>query len=106
MHAKFSSSVYDVRHQPDSAYFYYKQYTTIKDSILNNVVKGKLAGYSFEQKMELLNKEKQIQQVQLQKQSLLKNILIGSIIILLLLSAVIFRNIILKRKNEKQRLGT
>ena len=27
------SSVYDHWHRPDSAYFYYKQYTTMKDSV-------------------------------------------------------------------------
>ena len=42
--------------------------------------------------------------MQLQKQSLLRNILIGSIIILLLLATIVIRNIILKRKNEKQSL--
>ena len=98
------SSVYDHLHQPDSAYFYYKLYTIMKDSVLNNQVKGKLATYTFEQKMEVLKKEKQIQKVQLQKQSLHKNILICSILILLLLAAIIFRNIVLKRRNEKQRL--
>jgi tetratricopeptide (TPR) repeat protein len=98
------SAVYYHRHQGDSAYLYYKQYTSIKDSVLNDQVKGKLAAYTFEQKMELLNKEKQLQQMQLQEQSFLKNILIGSIIILLLLAVVIFRNIILKRRYEKQRL--
>jgi hypothetical protein len=66
-------------------------------------VKGKLAALHFRAKMELLNKEKQIQQVQLQKQSLLKNILIGSIIIILLFAAVIFRNLHLKRKDEAHR---
>ena len=98
------SAVYYHWHRGDSAYLYYKQYTSIKDSVLNDQVKGKLAAYTFEQKMELLNKEKQLQQMQLQEQSFLKNILIGSIIILLLLAAVIFRNIILKRRYEKQRL--
>jgi LytS/YehU family sensor histidine kinase len=76
----------------------------MNDSLLNDQVKGKLAAYSFEQKIELLNKEKEIQHIQLQKQSLLKNILIGSIIFLLTLAAIIFRIVILKRRNEKQRL--
>ena len=98
------SEVYEHWHRPDSAYFYYKQYTKIKDSVLGNVLRGKLAAYDFDRKMELVTKEKQIQQVELQKQSLVKNILIGGIIILLLLAAIIFRNIILKRRNEKQRL--
>jgi tetratricopeptide (TPR) repeat protein len=56
--SKIVSSVYDYWHRPDSAYFYYKQYTTINDSLVNNKVKGKLAAYGFEQKIELLNKEK------------------------------------------------
>jgi len=98
------SAVYDHRHRGDSAYLYYKQYTSIKDSVLNDQVKGKLAAYTFEQKMELLNNEKQIQQVQLQKERLLKNILIGGVIVLFLLGIIIFRNIILKRKNEKLNL--
>jgi len=98
--SKILSSVYDHWHQPDSAYFYYKQSTTMKDSILNNVIKGRLAAYSFEQKIEILDKEKQIQQVQLQEQSLLRNILIGSIIILVLLAAIVIRNIMLRHKNE------
>jgi signal transduction histidine kinase len=98
------SSVYDNLHQPDSAFFYYKLHTVMKDSVLNNQVKGKLAAYTFEQKMELVNKEKQIQAARLQEESLLKNILIGSIIVLLVLAAIIFRIIVLKRRNEKQRL--
>jgi len=97
-------SVYDHWHQTDSALSYHKKYVAIKDSINSDQVAAKLVAYNFDQKIELLNKEKQIQQVQLQKQSLLRNILIASIIILLLLAAVVIRNIILKRKNEKQSL--
>src|SRR5205823_550995 len=37
------SSVYDRMRQSNNAYLYYKQYTTMKDSILNDQVKGKLA---------------------------------------------------------------
>ena len=97
-------SVYDHRQQADSALFYHKKYVAIKDSISSAELIGKLAAYTFEQKIELLNKEKEIQHVQLQKQSLLRNILIVSIIVLLLLAAIIVRNVILKRKNEKLRL--
>jgi tetratricopeptide (TPR) repeat protein len=100
---KILSAVYDYWHQSDSAYFYYKQYTILNDSVVNERVKGKLAAYSFEEKIELLNKEKEIQQIELQKQSFLKNILIGGIIILLLLAAIIVRNIALRRRNEAHR---
>ena len=97
-------SIYDKLKKTDSAYFYYSRFVTMNDSILTDKVKGKLAAFTFEQRIELLNKEKEIQHIQLQKQSLQRNILIGSIIILLLLAAIIFRNIILGRKNEKQKL--
>jgi tetratricopeptide (TPR) repeat protein len=102
--SKVLSEVYEHWRRPDSAYFYYRQYTTIKDSILNNVVKGKLAAYDFDRKMELINKEKQIQQVELQKQSLLKNIFIASIIVLLVIGIIVFRSIMVKRRNDKQLL--
>ncbi len=88
-------SLYDATHQADSANYYYRQYMVMKDSILNDQVKAKLIAYGPEQKIGQLNKEKEIQQVQLQKQSLLRNILIGGIIILLLLAIVIVRNVIM-----------
>jgi len=94
-------SVYTQRHNTDSAFFYYRQYVALRNSILTDQIKGKLVAYSYEQKIELLNKEKEIQQVNLQKESLLKNILIAGILILLLLGIFIFRNSMLKRKNEK-----
>jgi len=114
---KIIYSVYDSQRQPDSAYFYYKLYNRMKDSVINNRIKNKLAGYQSEQKIELLNnrteiqqqnitllnKEKEIQQVQLQKKSFLRNILVASIVLLLILAVVVFRNISLKRKYEAKR---
>jgi tetratricopeptide (TPR) repeat protein len=99
--SKILSFIYDHWQRTDSAYFYYKQYTAMNDSVLSNQIKGKLAVYGFEQKIELLKKEKEIQNIQLQKESLVKNIFIGGIIILLVLAVIIFRVIMLKRKNEK-----
>lgn len=97
-------SVYDHWQQTDSALSYHEKYIAVKDSITSAQVTAKLVAYNFDQKIELLNKEKEVQQIQLQKQSLLRNILIISIIILLLLASIVIRNIILKRKNEKQSL--
>lgn len=97
------SLIYDRWHQSDSAYFYYKQYSGMKDSVLNDRVKGKLGGFVFEQKIASLRQEKYIQQVQLQKQFLLKRILISGIIVSLLLALIVFRNISLKRRNEVHR---
>lgn len=103
-------SVYDRIHQTDSAYFYYQKYIDIKDIVLSDQTKGKIAAYGYERKFELLNKQKLISQQQLKIQvqklrseSLIKNILIGGILMILLLGVILFRNIILKRKNEKLR---
>ncbi len=95
------SKAYDHLHQTDSAYGYYRKYITIKEGITIDQVKGKLAAYSYEQKISVLNKEKQLQTVKLQQQSTLKNILVASVLTLLVLGFIIFRNIILKRRNEK-----
>ena len=78
-------SVYDHWQQTDSALYYHEKYIAVKDSITSAQVAAKLVAYNFDQKIELLNKEKEVQQIQFQKQSLLRNILIISIIILLLL---------------------
>jgi hypothetical protein len=93
-------SVYDARNQTDSAYYYHRQYIKMKDSILNDKVKAKLIAYGPKQKIELLNKEKKIQRVQLEKESLWRKFLITGIIVLLFLAVIIVRVIILKRKNE------
>ncbi|CAN5421592.1 hypothetical protein BH20BAC1_BH20BAC1_07530 [soil metagenome] len=93
-------TVYDARHQTDSAYNFYRQYIKMKDSILNDQVKAKLVAYGPQQRVARLNKENEIQKIKLENQSLMKDILIGSIFILLLLAFIVFRNIILKRKNE------
>src|SRR6266542_4413673 len=72
----------------------------MKDSILNDKVKAKLIAYGPKQKIELLNKEKEIQQAQLQKESLWRKFLISGIIVLMLFGIIIIRVIMLKRKNE------
>ena len=47
-----------------------------------------------------MNKENEIQAVQLQKQTLMKNILVGSIIVLILFAFLFTRNLILQRRSE------
>ncbi len=96
-------SVYDRWHQTDSAYFYYKKYITMKDIVTGAQVKGKFVAYNYEKKIELLNKEKQIEEAEFKTEAFHKKILIAGIFTLLLLSLVTFRNISLKRRNEAHR---
>jgi LytS/YehU family sensor histidine kinase len=97
-------TVYDRMHQNDSAYYYYHSFVNMKEAVMNDQTRGKLAAYNYEHKIELLGKEKQLQQQQISQATLQKKFLLIGIIGLLLISFIILRNITLKRKNEKQKL--
>ena len=97
-------SVYERFQNTDSAYKYYKLYNIMKDSVASDQVKAKFAAFSYQQEIEVLNRDKEMQQSRLNQQSLLKNILIIGFFVVVFLVFILFRNIILKRKNEKQRL--
>ena len=93
-------TLYDREGRTDSAYYYYRRYIILKDSVLNDQLKGKFASFGFEQQISLLNKEKQLQEVCIREEMLTKKILIGGIVVLLLIGFICFRYILLKRKNE------
>lgn len=92
--------LYDKAGRTDSAYHYYQRYIAMKDSVLNDQVKGKFASYGFEQQIKWLNQEKQLQDSCIREEMMTKNILIGGIIVLLLIGFIYFRYIRLKRKSE------
>ena len=103
-------TVYNNRKQLDSAYHYYRNYITAKDSVTADQTKGALAAYNYEQQIEMLSKEKligrqqlRIEQQKLRNESLLRNILLLFALTLLIVSVLIIRNILLKRKNETLR---
>jgi tetratricopeptide (TPR) repeat protein len=107
-------NVYQALQQKDSANLYFRKFVTLKDSLEDAKFKlqhlQKLALYKAEAKEEqqqaridLLNKDNQIKQQKLQREALMKKILIGSFVALILLSIILFRNAALKRKNEKHR---
>jgi Histidine kinase/Tetratricopeptide repeat len=114
---KLLSGLYDLQHRVDSAYFYYRQYTSMKDSVALDDFSKKVAIYKVateneknQAQIQLLNNEKLISQQQLQlsgqqlkEESFQKNILISGILILLLLGLIVFRNIKLKQKNQSSR---
>ena len=94
------SDAYAGLNRQDSSNFFFRKYSLVKDAVLNDQARGKFAAYSYQQEIELMNKEKQIREIQLQKQTLLKNVLIGSIIILILFAFTFSRYILLKRRSE------
>jgi len=94
-------SIYDRLHKTDSAYFYYRKYIEMKEVVLSNQIKGKFAGFSYEQKIALLNQQQELQQQQLKQSAQQEIFLIIGITGILLLGIIILRNTVLKRKNEK-----
>jgi tetratricopeptide (TPR) repeat protein len=93
-------SIYDRAGRTDSAYAYYQRYIAMKDSVNNEHLKGRFAAYAYEQKIALLSKEKQLQEVCLRETLATKKMLIGGIIALALIGFIFSRYILLKRKNE------
>ncbi len=104
---KVMYSVFDRQANTDSAYFYYKVYIKTKESLTADQTKGKFAAYNYNQKIEVLNNEKllvqqklKIKDQQLQGETLLRNILISFVCAIILLSLLLLRNFLLKRRNE------
>ena len=114
---RLMSILYDHMGSVDSAYYYYRQYTSMKEYVALDQFSKKLAIYKAvtedvkkQAQIELLSKEKLIGQQQLQlsvqqlkSESLLKKVLSAGLLVLVILGFIIFRNIMLKRKNETNR---
>ncbi len=96
-------STYNRMKQTDSAYYYFHNYIDMKEAVMNAQTRGKLAAYKYEHQLTLFDKEKELNAARLQRESLLKNILIAGVLATLLLGVFVFRNIILKRKTEKNK---
>jgi hypothetical protein len=95
--------IYQQTNQVDSAFFYYQKYVAQKEKEASDEVKGKFAAYDFEQQIELLNREKQMQQQQLSHTTQQRTFLIIGIAGILLLGVFVIRFIMLKRRNEANR---
>lgn len=106
------SALFEKLNNTDSAYHYFRLYTLLKDSIDKEQFTLRTALYTASEeaaaRMEILEKENKnkqdelaIKEMQIQKQSQQKNLLFISLGIIILIASLIFRNILLKRKNEK-----
>ncbi|RYY23357.1 MAG: hypothetical protein EOO04_14430, partial [Chitinophagaceae bacterium] len=110
--------IYDRQGNTDSAYKYNLKFSALKDSILSDkyrrdIALSEMRSHDEQQKVKinLLQKDKQInqeklslEQQKLKNESLFRYIFIATAIALVLIGIFIFRNISLKRKNEKQDL--
>ena len=93
--AKYLSQTYALLHQYDSAFYYYQLFTGLRDSIVNNETKMKIAG--IQGQYDVAKKDKEIV-----RQQQIRNILIGSFIFLLILLLLLYNRYRLKQKNKTQ----
>lgn len=109
---ELTASIHEQLKQPDSAFHYYKQFSSIKDSMETAQYAGRTALYlaasEAENKIRLLKKDKELGERQLklnkeelQKEAQFRNWLIIGSAALLLIIVLIVRNNSLKRKNEQ-----
>ncbi len=99
--------IYDQANMYSKAYHYSKLYKSLNDSLAPEEYRRKLSLMQIQNELEiqkqqaqLLSKDNLIKNQQIKSESFLRKILIGGILSFLLLGFIIFRNIILKRKNE------
>jgi tetratricopeptide (TPR) repeat protein len=92
----------------DSAYQYLLKYTLLKDSIQNRQFIFRLNNYKKiaedakkENQIGLLNKDNKIKQQQLKQQATFRNFMITVFIALTFAGLYVYRNLNLKRRNEK-----
>ena len=108
------SETFERLHRSDSAYVYFRQFASLKDSMETAQYAGKtalfLAVSEAEARIRLLHKDNAIHEQQLrlnkkeiQRQVQLKNLMIAGFVLAVLFSIIIASNLILKRKNEKLR---
>jgi tetratricopeptide (TPR) repeat protein len=106
------SGIFQGLRRPDSALFYLQQFTVLKDSLATAKFRERTALYQAasdaENRIRLLKKDNAITEQQLamnkkafNQQAQVKNGLIAGIIVLLLFSGLVLRNIVLKRKNDQ-----
>ncbi len=102
------STIYKDRKQNDSAYFFMQQYNLLNDSVKNQQFLWRLTVYKnqadFQQQVAavtMLDKENKINKEKLKQAAELKWALIIGLLIMALSGVILYRNLSLKRKNEK-----
>lgn len=102
------SEIYHELGKDDKAYSNLRQYTILKDSIINRQFLWRLSSYKKEAEakkkkaeIELLNKDNQIKDEQLKQEHLLKNVLITGLAALALIIGLLFRTLLLKQRNGR-----
>jgi hypothetical protein len=104
------SRIYHGLGNNDSAYWYVRSYMSLKDSLQNKQFIWRLNNYKkaaemakSEMKVISLNKDNKIKEEQLKEEASFKKFLIASILAILFAGLYVYRNMTLKRKNDKMK---
>jgi len=92
------AGIYALQHRYDSAYYYYTRYAALKDSISNDQSRKEIEEIHEQYALDKKDREIVFQKAQLVRESLLKNILIGSSLFLIVLILLLYN-----RRRLKQR---
>jgi two-component system NtrC family sensor kinase len=99
------SEVYEETGDTKKSFDYYRQYVLFKDSIVNTENSNSIANMQIqyetekkEQEIILLNKDKALQQTEIEKQKTTRNSFIGGIVLVLLITAVTYNRYRVKQK--------
>jgi hypothetical protein len=102
------SKLHEKLGKQDSAYFFLQKYTALKDSLANDQFMFRISKYKkeaeFKKSQDLiasLDQENKKKEVKLRQDSLLKWTLAVGLLIAILTGLFIYRNLSLKRKNER-----
>ncbi len=93
--AQILAQTYAALNRYDSAFYFYQVYTGLKDSIVNNETKMKIAG--IQAKYDIVKKDREIS-----RQQQIRNILIACFGFLLIVLLLLYNSYRLKQKNKYQ----
>ncbi|MGI9550144.1 MAG: tetratricopeptide repeat-containing sensor histidine kinase [Aurantibacter sp.] len=106
------ADLYEAAGQPTQALGYWKQYETLKDSLANenHLKKVKAVELQYqtaekEKEIMMLTKEAEIQEARASRQAMLRNALIGGILLAAAMAGLIFYGMRQKLKNQKTIAG-
>ncbi len=97
------SAGFEKLHRPDSSDAYFRKYTTYKDYVWSELLKGQLAGYEYEKKLAAAEVENRNRELQLQKEAIWRKSLLGAILLLAILAFVVVRVYQLRNKNQEKK---
>ncbi len=100
--AEYLSQTYALQHRYDSAFYFYQLFTGLKDSIVNNETKMKIAGIQGQYDIAKKDKEIAREDKEIAREQQIRNILVGSFIFLLIVILLIYNSYRLKQKNKYQ----